>query len=63
MDIDMLQDVRSEVEANNKEPIRLISLAKFIWTRDMTHIENMVNAMKLSEMAIRSITTVKFYEN
>ncbi len=63
MSIDNLQSIRSEVEETRYEQARLHSLAKFIWNQDLYDITHMSTAMKLAEMASRSITTFKFYEN
>ena len=63
MSIDSLQSIRSEVEETRYEQARLHSLAKFIWNQYLNDITHMNTAMKVVEMAIRSITTVKFYEN
>ena len=54
-----LSRIRSDVESTHNETYRLQSLAKFIFSKDMTDIANMNSAMKLSEEAINSIMTVK----
>ena len=54
-----LSRIRSDVESTHNETYRLQSLAKFIFSKDMTDIANMNSAMKLSEEAINSIMSVK----
>ena len=59
MTVESLELIRSEVEANINELFLLQSLPKMIFVQDMTDIPNMNLAMKLSEEAIKLITTVK----
>ena len=61
--IENLQNLQTHVSANNNEQSRIDYLAKFIFAQDYDKIENMNTSMKLCDSAIRSITTLKFFEN
>ena len=63
MSVASLQKIRSDMEATHVEAFRLISLSKFVFSKDMVDINNTTTAMKLCEEAINFITVVKFYES
>ena len=61
--IENLQKLQTHVGSNNNEQSRIDYLARFIFEQDYANIEIMNTSMKLCETAIRSITTLKFFEN
>ena len=58
-----LLKLQTNVSTSNNEQSRIEYLAKFIFAQDYAKIENMITSMKLCDSAIRSITTLKFFEN
>jgi hypothetical protein len=63
MSIDTLRKLQTHVTTTKDEQTKIDFLARFIFSQDFSAIEHTNKAMKLSEAAIKSITTVKFYEN
>ena len=63
LSVDVLRQIQQHAVSNNHEQCRIDFFARVIFIKDLTDIENMNTAMKLSEAAIRAINTVKFYEN
>ena len=58
-----LQKLVSISASSNGETYRTDFLAKFIFAGDYERIDNMNKAMKLCDVAIKTITLIKFYEN
>ena len=63
MSIDTLRKLQMHVATTKDEQTNIDLLARFIFSQDFAAIEHTMKATKLSEAAIESITTVKFYEN
>ncbi|MFM7980027.1 MAG: hypothetical protein ACKPKO_11995 [Candidatus Fonsibacter sp.] len=49
--------------SSNRESTRTDMLARFIFAADYENIENMTKALKLCDVAIKTITLIKFYDN
>ncbi len=58
-----LQKLVAHAAASNAEAPRIDFLAKHIFVVDFDRIENMNKAIRLCDIAIRTITMIKFYEN
>ena len=58
-----LQKLVSNSSSSNGESTRTDYLARFIFATDYERIDNMNKAMKLCDVAIKTITLIKFYEN
>jgi len=63
LSVTVLQQIRSELDATNDVSRRYQYMAKFFFEQDTTDITSTINAMRLSEEALKLITTVKIYEN
>ena len=63
LSVSVLQQIRSELDATNDVSRRYQYMAKFFFEQDTTDITSTINAMRLSEEALKLITTVKIYEN
>ena len=61
--IEDLHRLQTHASAGNHEQSRIDYLAKFIFIQAYVKIGNMNEAMKLCDLAIRNITTVRFFEN
>ena len=58
-----LQKLVAHATTSNNETTRIDFIARQIFITDYDRIENMNKAMRLCDMAIRTITAIKFYEN
>ena len=58
-----LQKLVAHAGASNAEAPRIDFLAKHIFVVDYDRIENMNKAIRLCDIAIRTITMIKFYAN
>ena len=58
-----LQKILTNASGSNGETSRVDFLAKYIFISDMKKIDNMNRATKLLDIAIKTITLIKFYEN
>ena len=58
-----LQKFLTNSTSCNGESTRTDFLAKFIFAADYERIDNMNKAVKLCDVAIKTITLIKFYEN
>ena len=63
LSVTVLQQIRPELDATNDVSRRYQYMAKFFFEQDTTDITSTINAMRLSEEALKLITTVKIYEN